>query len=97
MADTLRPARRAFDQPGEYRIHTLGTLDASWSRCFCDLTIYHYQGADGTDFTTLAGKLVDQAALIGVLNHIHDLGLSLISVERLNSKISRPEPCCISA
>jgi hypothetical protein len=32
--------------------------------------------------TTLRGPLVDQAALMGVLNLVYDLGMVLLSVER---------------
>jgi hypothetical protein len=32
--------------------------------------------------TTLSGSVVDQAALMGVLNLAYDLGLVLLSVER---------------
>jgi FAD/FMN-containing dehydrogenase len=82
-AVNARPAGRALDQSADYRIRALGTLDASWSDYLSGLSIRHCQEADGAHVTTLDGRLVDQAALIGVLNHIYDLGLSLFSVERL--------------
>ena len=34
-------------------------------------------------FTTLTGQVTDQAALMGILNHLYDLQLPLISVEYL--------------
>jgi hypothetical protein len=33
--------------------------------------------------TTLTGELTDQAALMGVLNTVYDLGFTLLKVERL--------------
>jgi len=42
--------------------------------------------ADGAAATTLIGELADQAALVGVLNTLHDLGLLLVSVERIADK-----------
>ena len=32
----------------------------------------------------LVGQLVDQAALLGVLNTLYNLGVALVSVERLS-------------
>jgi hypothetical protein len=42
--------------------------------------------ADGAAATTLVGDLADQSALVGVLNALHDLGLSLVSVECVADK-----------
>lgn len=86
-AVNTRPARRALDQSADYRIRALGTLDASWSDYLSGLSIHHCREADGAHVTTLAGRLADQAALIGVLNHIYDLGLSLFSVECLHGEL----------
>jgi len=61
-----------------YRIRIGGHLDPAWSVWFDGLTIT--QEADGT--TTLAGPLVDQAALYGLLSRLHDLGATLLAVER---------------
>ena len=70
----------ASDQSTEYyRIRISGHLDASWSAWFNDLTIA--QEEDGT--TTLAGPLIDQAALYGLLSRLRDLGAILLTVERL--------------
>jgi hypothetical protein len=37
----------------------------------------------GAPVTTLTGRLVDQAALFGVLNNVYDMGFPLLSVEWL--------------
>src|SRR5262245_28864256 len=65
--------------PAHYRIRIEGHLDMIWSAWFDDLTIT--QEADGT--TMLAGSLVDQAALYGLLSRLRDLGATLLAVERL--------------
>lgn len=62
-----------------YQIKIEGYLNPTWSAWFEDLTLAH--GADGS--TTLTGRIVDQAALHGVLIKIRDLGLTLISVQRI--------------
>lgn len=62
-----------------YAIKVAGHLDPTWSAWFEDLTLAHEP--DGC--TTLTGKIVDQAALHGLLIKIRDLGLPLISVQRL--------------
>jgi hypothetical protein len=64
-----------------YRIRVRGHLDTAWSARFDGLAITH--DADGN--TTLAGPLVDQAALYGVIGRARDLGLALISVQRTSS------------
>lgn len=65
--------------PTIYEIKIKGHLDDCWADWFEGLTFSHE--SDGT--TTLHGPLTDQAALHGVLNGIRDLGLSLISVQRV--------------
>ena len=63
--------------PTYYHITVQGHLDARWSAWFDGLTITN--GVDGE--AVLAGPLVDQAALHGVLAKIRDLGLPLIAVQ----------------
>jgi hypothetical protein len=40
--------------------------------------------AGGSTITELSGRLVDQAALTGVLNTLYDLGLPLLLVEAIS-------------
>lgn len=59
-----------------YQICLEGQLDEHWAAWFdgLDLTI------TGDGRTTLAGPVVDQAALHGLLARIRDLGLPILSV-----------------
>ena len=59
-----------------YMICVQGHLTEGWSEWFGGLTIQ----AEGDSTTTLRGWLPDQSALLGVLNQIHALNLSLVSV-----------------
>lgn len=63
-----------------YKIRIKGHLDQRWADWFGDLTLT--QQPDGT--TVLAGPVVDQAALYGVLTKIHNLGMPLLEVYRLS-------------
>ncbi len=61
-----------------YQICVQGHLDARWLSRFAGMQITLTPAGE----TIFTGPLVDQAALYGVLNQIHDLGLTLISVQR---------------
>lgn len=61
-----------------YRFRVRGHLDDGWSDWFGGLSVQ--RRADGT--TVLAGPVVDQAALHGVIARIRDLGLPLLSVRQ---------------
>ena len=61
----------------DYQIKVKGKLGTQWSGWFIKMRIE----SEG-DVTTLTGKILDQAALHGLLIRIRDLGLPLISVQR---------------
>ena len=63
-----------------YEIKIKGHLDESWAEWFEGLT-FNY-GSDGS--TTLSGEIRDQAALHGLLKKIRDLGMPLLSVNRVD-------------
>ncbi|WP_411720161.1 hypothetical protein [Mycetocola sp.] len=71
---------RAAD-PGRYEIRLVGQLDQRWSDWFEGFTLTNE--TDGT--TTLTGPVLDQAALHGLLRRVCDLGVTLISVNVLDS------------
>jgi hypothetical protein len=62
-----------------YEIRLDGVLGKRWAEWFEGLQI----SSDGSE-TLICGWLPDQPALHGVLVKVRDLGLSLISVRRLN-------------
>lgn len=72
-------------EPTAYALRVRGHLDPRWSDYLAGLQIVHE--ADGN--TTLTGPLPDQAALHGVLAAIRDLGMTLISVNRVED-LGRP-------
>ena len=59
-----------------YLICIKGHLGRQWTDQFGELSITSEE--DGT--TLLIGRVVDQAALHGILRRIHDLGIVLLSV-----------------
>ena len=70
----------ASSGPAHYEIRVTGVLDSRWATSFSGL---HISGQD--DETVISGLLADQPALHGLLTRIRDLGLSLISVRRLDT------------
>lgn len=62
--------------PERYEIRLKGHLDARWAERFDGLSLSH--ASDGT--TILAGPVVDQSALYGLLRTVRDIGLPLLSV-----------------
>lgn len=68
-----------YDEPGLYKIRIKGHLDSRWTDWFGGLTITLADNGD----TLLTGLVVDQAALHGLLRKVRDLGMPLLSVERV--------------
>ena len=60
-------------------IRVRGHLDERWSRWFDGVAITLAAGGD----TVITGVALDQAALYAILNRLRDLGLELISVQRM--------------
>ena len=68
--------------PGQsmvYQIRIKGQLDRHWTDWFEGLTITLEDNGE----TLLTGPVVDQAALHGVLRKVRDLGVTLLSVSRV--------------
>ena len=65
--------------PFMYQIRISGHLDQTWAKWFEGLNITLEQNGE----TLLSGPVADQAALYGLLKKIRDLGMPLISVNRL--------------
>ena len=73
-------ATKEYHEPGRYEIRLKGLLDSRWANQFEHMSFTH--ASDGT--TILAGPVIDQAALHGLLRKVRDLGLPLISVMQVH-------------
>ena len=82
MSDTS--AGHARDA-GRYEIRLKGHLSARWAARFDGMTLT--TRADGT--TLIAGPVVDEAALHGLLRSLRDLGLPLLSVTQVDTPTER--------
>lgn len=73
----------SFDEMAGYRILAQGVF----SPCWLDMLSGSWRIANQPDTqpgaTVLVGQVIDQTALMGVLNYLYDIGLFLLSVEYL--------------
>jgi len=61
-----------------YVIRIQGRLDQRWQHWFTGMTITNLDHSEAI----LEGQIQDQSALVGIINQIHALNLTLISVNR---------------
>lgn len=80
MAEESQAARLRMDQPANYRIFVQGILDQNWSGRLGGLEITIAAAQEEKLVTKLTGELMDQAALIGVINTLYELHLPLLAV-----------------
>ena len=72
---------REFSKPAIYEIRVKGNLEPVWADWFDGFTVTR----QANDETVLTGQVADQPALHGLLAKIRDLGLPLLSVQRLGA------------
>ncbi len=78
MLNKLDP-KTSSGQPTVYQIRIKGHLGNQWTDWFDGLTITWKEGGE----TLLTGPVVDDAALHGLLKKVRDLGMPLLSVNRV--------------
>ncbi len=72
-----------FDRPGHYRIRVQGSLDKFWLEHLQGLEISTYSWGIYDQVTQINGWLADQTALAGLLELLNELGLVILTVERM--------------
>ena len=85
---TQQPSWKEFkiETPATYRIRVPGHIDSAWSELIGDMSITTDSTTGKRPITSLVGRLVDQAALSGVLKALYDQRIPILSVENLDEK-----------
>ena len=78
MSNALNP-KTDSGEPTVYQIRLKGHLGCQWTDWFGGLTITLEDDGD----TLVTGPVVDQAALYGLLKTVRDIGMPLLSVNRV--------------
>jgi hypothetical protein len=73
-----------FSTPATYIIQVEGLLDESWAERLAGMTLRTIKRKNMSPVTTLKGRLADQAELLGVLNSLYNLRVTLIDIKRIN-------------
>ena len=68
-------------EPAVFRICIRGELDESWFEYFSAQSASVEEDMAGNTVTVIISEPMDQGALVGLVNHLNSLGISLISVE----------------
>lgn len=71
--------------PTWYAIRVEGCLTSQWAEWFEGLSLIQENGE-----TFITGPVPDQAALFGLLKKVRDLGLPLVSVNRILGEETQP-------
>lgn len=71
-----------LDQPARYTILIEGSADPSLVDWCGPVTITTERAQDGAIITRLADIAVDQAGIVGIIRHLHGLGVVLLCIER---------------
>ena len=73
-----------FQGSATYQITVNGKVDTKFMNRLNDLSVSHSK-TDDLIFTTLTGKIHDQAALNGLLNILYDNQYAVLSITRIDS------------
>ena len=75
--------RSQMDISATYRICVIGVFESSMAERFWGMTSVPVEQTDELEQTALVGEVTDQAALVGIINALHNGGHTVVSVERI--------------
>lgn len=75
-----------FDGPSAYRIVVQGQIDEYVFECLGAMQISTQHETDHSTITILTGPVMDQAELVGIINSLYEMHLSIQSVENMLKK-----------
>lgn len=82
--DTYNSYGSEFDCPAIYEITVRGRINSTCLYGIEEMTLSYQRQEDGSVCTILTGLLIDQVALNGVLNIIHQMQLTIVSVLKVS-------------
>ena len=82
MLEQLSPY--PMDKPAAYRICVTGCLEDDYAQRYWGMTARSFQQEGKPEQTVLVGKVADQAALVGIMNALYNMGYAVLTVERIN-------------
>ena len=74
----------SLSSQNKYEIKIHGQPDESWLGWFSEANASTETLADGSQVTTFAGVVMDQAGLVGLIRQLHGRGIVLISVRQVD-------------
>ena len=74
----------SISRPTEYRIRVYGRMDAAWSEWLQGMIVTIFEAQGQLTVTELRGQLPDQAALMGILEHLHNCAIPVISMVNMS-------------
>jgi hypothetical protein len=82
----VKEANQAINMssPAIYRVRVGGKLDADLARRLDGVNLSEESASPEMPISILVGRMIDQAALSGLLNSLYELHLPLLSVECLD-------------
>ena len=72
--------------PAVYRIHVRGRVDTRHSDRLAGMQLTEICGSNGTPETILVGRLLDQAALSGLLETLYKMHLRVLSADCMGAE-----------
>ena len=84
MVDINKNPEYSFTGPAIYKIVGQGKIEYKLADRMLGLQLNVEKGEGQKYFSTLIGKIDDQAALSGILNMLYDMHITVISVQMLS-------------
>ena len=81
LGPSLPEERLTLGMPATYRIRVQGFLEKRWADRMGDMHINSRSREDQAPLTTLVGRVRDQAELMGIMNSLYELHMTVLSVE----------------
>ena len=72
--------------PAVYRIHVRGRVDPGQSERLAGMQLTEICGSNETPETILVGRLLDQAALAGLLESLYEMHLPVLSADCMGAE-----------